>query len=254
MAKRTRRTTVLESMAASIDKSPQRAFRPAWVQSLATALLLPLFIALGFWQLQRAQEKQDLFSAEAAAEQATPRPVSGLVASPLPQHASATGRYDGHLFLLDNRVKKGHAGYEVLAPLRLSGGRAVLVNRGWVAQGASRSDLPEVSVPDETVTVTGLAFTPKSPPFDLSDRETFASGWPRVVQSEVPSRLAEVLDYRLLPVVLYPDDSAVAAQKVAALHGFPPARHRAYAWQWFAMAVVLVAVYLSHGFKRGRKS
>jgi len=216
-------------------------------------VLLPLLIALGFWQLQRAQEKQDLFSAEAAAEQASPRPVAELAASSLPQHAIVSGRYDRHLFLLDNRVKNGHAGYEVLAPLRLSDGRGVLVNRGWVALGNSRSDLPKISVPDQTVTVTGLAFTPEAPPFDLSDRETFASGWPRVVQSEVPSRLAEVLDYTLLPVVLYPDDSAVAAHKVAALHGFPPARHRAYAWQWFAMAMVLVGVYLRHGFKRGRR-
>jgi len=227
-------------------------FRPALVQTLATLVLLPTFIALGAWQMDRAVEKRQLFAAEAAAEHAPPVPVASLGASKMPLHAKAAGHYDHHLFLLDNRVRNRRAGYEVLAPLRLEDGRGVLVDLGWVAQGASRRQLPTVHAPAGSVRVTGLALTPQPPPFALSDRETFAVGWPKVVQTAVPSRLAEELGYRLLPVVLYPDGSRVAAHEVAAMHSFGPSRHHAYAAQWFGFAVVLVIVYLWHGLRRGR--
>ena len=228
-------------------------FRPALVQTLGTLVLLPTFIALGNWQMNRAVEKAHLFAAEAAAEHAAPVPVTALGKSHMPLHARAEGHYGQHLFLLDNRVRHKQAGYEVLAPLRLEDGRGVLVNLGWVAQGASRKELPEVRAPGGDVTVTGLALTPAPPPFALSDRATFASGWPKVVQTSVPSRLAQVLGYQLLPVVLYPDGSKVAAHEVAAMHAFGPARHHAYAAQWFGFAVVLVVIYLWHGLRRGRQ-
>ena len=239
-------------MAASIDKRRQPVFRPGLAQTLAGAALLSLLLALGVWQLRRADEKAALLAAEAAARQAVPVAVTTLSAAPLPRHASAEGHYDLHLFLLDNRVAKGRAGYELLAPLRLSDGRAVLVDLGWWPQGADRSQLPAIPVPAGEVAVIGLAVTPAAPPFELSPREAMAPGWPKVVQAAVPARLAATLGYRLLPVVLYPDGSDVAARRLATLNRFGPERHRAYAVQWFVMAMVLVGIYLHHGFQRGR--
>lgn len=231
-----------------------RRFRPALVQTLGTLVLLPTFIALGTWQMNRAVEKQQLFDAEAAAEQAPPVPVTALGASTMPLHARAKGQYDRrHLFLLDNRVRDRRAGYEVLAPLRLADGQGVLVNLGWVAQGASREDLPTVDAPTGSVHVTGLAITPQAPPFALTDQETFAAGWPKVVQTALPDTLEEQLGYPLRPVVLYPDGSKVAAHEVEALHAFGPSRHHAYAAQWYGFAVVLVVIYLWHGMRRARQ-
>lgn len=244
----------MASMAANIDKQRRHGFHPALAQTLVMITLLPILVALGVWQFHRALEKERLFAAVAAAEQAVPLPVTSLPATNLPLHASATGRYGEHLFLLDNRVRASRAGYELLAPLRLADGRAVLVDRGWLSQGASRADLPMVAAPLGVVTVTGMALTPMPPPFFLSDREVFAPGWPKVVQTAVPQRLATVLGYPLLPVVLYPDGSAAAADELAAMHAFGPERHRAYALQWFAMAAVLVAVYLHHGLHRGTQA
>ncbi|MDO8598096.1 MAG: SURF1 family cytochrome oxidase biogenesis protein, partial [Sulfuricaulis sp.] len=37
-----------------------RQFRPGLVPSLAVAVLLPLFLTMGYWQLQRAEEKREL--------------------------------------------------------------------------------------------------------------------------------------------------------------------------------------------------
>lgn len=228
-------------------------FRPALVQSLATLVLLPIFLGLGSWQIQRAAEKQLLLDAESAARHASPVPVESLGPTNVPLHARASGQYGEHRFLLDNRVRNRRPGYEVLAPLRIADDQAVLVNLGWVAQGASRAQLPTVEVPTGTVQVTGLAMTPQPPPFELSDRETFAAGWPKVVQTAVPDTLEKELDYQLRPVVLYPDGSEVAAHKVKVMHEFGPSRHHGYAAQWFGFAVVLMIVYLWHGLHRGRQ-
>lgn len=252
---RDNRTADLPGGTASTTQTSRggRRFRPALVQTLGTLILLPVFLGLSFWQMERAAEKDHLLEAESAARHASPVPVDSLGPTDVPLHARASGRYDEHLFLLDNRVRDRRAGYEVLAPLRLADGAAVLVNLGWVAQGASREQLPTVEAPSGTVEVTGLAMTPEPPPFALSDRETFAPGWPKVVQTAVPATLEQELGYRLRPVVLYPDGSDVAAHKVKVMHDFGPSRHHGYAAQWFGFAVVLVIVYLWHGLHRGRQ-
>ena len=249
------RTADLPGGASSVTNASARGrrFRPALAQTLATLVLLPVFLGLSFWQVQRAAEKQQLLEAESAARHAAPVPVASLGPTDVPLHARATGRYDQHLFLLDNRVRDRRPGYEVLAPLRIADGEAVLVNLGWVAQGASRAQLPAIEVPTGTVEVTGLAMSPEPPPFELSDRETFAAGWPKVVQTAVPGTLEQELDYPLRPVVLYPDGSEVAAHKVEVMHEFGPSRHHGYAAQWFGFALVLVIVYLWHGLHRGRQ-
>lgn len=232
-------------------------FRPALVQTVVTVLLLPSFIALGVWQMHRAVEKKRLFAAEAAAEQATPQTLDASSTGKPSLHARAHGQYDRHhLFLLDNRVRDGRVGYFLLAPLRLGGAganaKAVLVNLGWVAQGDSRQELPKVAVPEQPQTVTGLALTPDVPPFHLTDRQEFASGWPKVVQSAQPKQLEKELGYSLLPVVLYPDGSQVAKDRKKSMHAFGPSRHYGYAAQWFGFAAILVGIYLWHGFKRAR--
>ena len=219
-------------------------------QSLATLLLLPLLLGLGLWQLQRAELKAALFASEAAAMQAAPQPVTALAHSALPHHVSASGHYDHRLFLLDNRVRDGRAGYEVLAPLRLADGRGVLVDRGWVAQGASRQQRPTLHVPTDEQHLTALALTPAPPPLSLKTQKN--TGWPRVVQSALPQHLADELGYTLLPVVLYPDGTQAAVRERAALHHFGPERHRAYALQWFVMAALLLFFYLRHGLSRGK--
>ncbi|QGT78733.1 hypothetical protein GM160_07370 [Guyparkeria halophila] len=250
-----KRTADLPGGASSLTKATARGrrFRPALAQTLATLILLPVFLGLSFWQVQRAAEKQQLLEAESAARLATPVPVDSLGPTNVPLHARASGRYDEHLFLLDNRVRDRRAGYEVLAPLRITDDEAVLVNLGWVAQGESRGQLPTVGTPTGTVQVTGLAMTPQPPPFELSDRETFAAGWPKVVQTALPGTLEKELGYRLRPVVLYPDGSEVAAHRVEAMHEFGPSRHHAYAAQWFGFAVILMIVYLWHGLHRGKQ-
>src|SRR5712675_2812989 len=93
------------------------SFRPrAWALVLA-GLACAAGIALGNWQARRAEQKRVL-GAELAAKQIAARGTF------LPRHS----------VLLDNKLRHGRPGYEVITPLRLAGSDMhVLVNRGWIA-------------------------------------------------------------------------------------------------------------------------
>ena len=65
------------------------------------------------------------------------------------------------------RCTAGRAGYQVVTPLRLDDGRVVLVNRGWIAAGATRAEPPREAPPPGRVVVVGrLNATPGYFEFD----------------------------------------------------------------------------------------
>lgn len=231
------------------DKT-RRRFHPALRPTLAMLTLLPVLVALGIWQLDRAAQKARLDVARAALRRLPPLVLGADMQVPPGRRVIAEGRYDRrHSFLLDNRVRHDRAGYAVLTPLRLAPhGAAVLVERGWLASSGRRDRLPPVSTPGGPVRLEGEVWRPSPPLFALSDREAFAPSWPKVVQTAVPERLARLLGYRLLPFVVSVGAASEAERAVG--RGFGPARHRAYAVQWFALALVLVGGWVALSFGR----
>jgi len=232
-------------------------FRPALWPSLATLLLLPLLAGLGLWQLERAAWKQDLIAAHAERSRRPPQALSTLLASGEVlqyRQTTARGRYDlGHQLLLDNRTDQGRAGYHVLTPLRLAdGGGTVLVNRGWVPMGNDRAQLPALPGPDGMVTMKAIITLPPDKVFRLDAAEEVNAGWPQVVQQVELQPLGQRLGTRLLPVVLLLDAEAdhgfVRTWKP--VYGITPDKHRAYALQWFTLALVLLLIYISVNTRR----
>src|SRR5215472_12931909 len=122
-----------------------RQFRPRTIPTLAAVAFIALTIALGNWQRHRAAEKDALAAqfAAAAREPALELPSVDEEALALRfRSVKATGEYDAkQQILIDNKVRAGRPGFDVVAPLKLEGsGRYVLVDRGWIAQGASRRE------------------------------------------------------------------------------------------------------------------
>lgn len=226
-------------------------FHPGLWPSLIVAALLVLLIGLGFWQLDRAEQKRALL------EDFRDRPTEAAVRlhaglEPKPgwryRQAWARGEYDGrHQFLLDNKVHNGRVGYHVLTPLRLAHSDAVvLVNRGWVPQGRTRQDLPALPVSSEgTVTVEGVIDLPPEDVFTLGEGEDRAPGWPKVLQRIRFDLQGSQLDADLLPLVLLlgPDEPDGFVRQWAPVPSFGPARHIGYAVQWFALALALVILF-----------
>jgi surfeit locus 1 family protein len=232
-------------------------FRPGLWPTLATLALLPVLVGLGKWQLERAAWKQGLIDAHEASVQLAPVELgwlldSGELAAFRP--VGARGQYDlAHQLLLDNRTYRGQAGYHVLTPLRLPGGDSVvLVNRGWVPTGPDRAVLPELPGPSGLVSVEAVTSLPPEKLFRLGDAEESHAGWPKVVQQLDLARLEQVLDTRLLPVILLLDetDAHGFVREWKPVYGVTPDKHRAYAMQWFTLAVVLLLIYIGVNSKR----
>ncbi|HET9484532.1 MAG TPA: SURF1 family protein [Xanthomonadales bacterium] len=231
------------------------AGRLAWIVS---ALLLATgFAALGAWQLERARWKSDYLAAHAAALAAPPAGFAAAAGRAPPHRVAGEGRYDDAVtVLLDNRLRDGRAGIEVLTLFRPADGAApLLVDRGWLPLPADRTVPPIAPAGAAPVEVSGLRVAAPSTGLAIGRLE-FARGappplWPRLDTARLGELLGEPVDAR---VVLLDD---------AAPHGFarawpalpntlPPERHRGYAVQWFALAATVLVVASLLLFRRRR--
>lgn len=231
--------------------------RPGRASTFVTLLLLPLLLALGFWQLDRARQKAELQAA--FAERFEQPPAALAVVNPADpanryRRVIAVGRYDsGHQLLLDNQVRDGQPGYHVLTPLRSTDGAAILINRGWLPLGASRQELPDISVTAEPVTISGWLAQPAQPGFRLGDAAGGDLKWPRVIPYVDYQRLAILLGYSLQPAVILLEPGASAGywrDWQPRFGGYGPERHQGYAAQWFALAAALLILYLAVNTRR----
>jgi surfeit locus 1 family protein len=229
----------------------KRVFAPGLAGTLATALLLPCLLALGFWQLERAEQKRALIAAyEAGADRLIEvGSVAALQRLPRYQRVRLRGHYEpARQVLLDNMPsQQGRPGYQVLTPLRLPDGDVVLVNRGWVPLGTTRESLPEIAVGAGSRDVTGrLAGLPR-PGLRVGEAPAFdAPNWPLVLNYPTAEQLADLYDEPIAEslVLLDPEDGDGYERAWEARFGFGPERHVGYAVQWFALAAALLAIYV----------
>jgi cytochrome oxidase assembly protein ShyY1 len=145
---------------------------PGWLARLAVTLILAVvMVLLGMWQWQRHEERSAFNARIDAAEVSDPVPLTQVMTAPQPGEAvggelpidaewskvTVTGRFDpSHEILVRGRTVSGKVGVEVLTPLRLPDGTAVLVDRGWTANVGSATELPDPpDPPTGEVTVVG---------------------------------------------------------------------------------------------------
>ena len=203
------------------------------------------FVSLGNWQARRAEEKRTM---GAQFDQALRSPPVALVpgvdpAGLIHKHVAARGRFVAeHTVFLDNKVRGGRAGYEVVTPVRLAGSDwHVLVDRGWIAAPASRASLPEVRTPANDLEVDGIAL--ERLPHAL-EAGTAPRG--KVRQNLDVSSFAAETGLRLEPLVIEQhSDSHDGLGRDWPRPDFGVARHQSYALQWYsfaALAIVLLIV------------
>lgn len=235
--------------------------RAVWrrqIPTFATVILFPLLLSLGFWQLDRAQQKRNMLSVYTHRGQLEPlsldQPLDDIETLHY-RRVRVQGHYDAaHLVLLDNKVYQGRVGYHVLIPLHVTGADVhVLINRGWVPLGKSRQTLPDISVKSGPVTVSGIIHLPSSQVFALGDiqgdRDGGKDDWPAVVQWLDIAHVAQQMGYPLQEFVILQDppeadDLANGPIRQWVLTVSSPERHTAYAVQWFALSAVLVIIYI----------
>jgi len=222
-------------------------FRPGIKMSIAVVVLLPLTIALGFWQLHRAAEKRALEDARLASFGTLPMDEARLEGASEYARFRLTGRFDTvRQFLVDNHSRHGVPGYLVVTPFDTTGGRRVLVTRGWVAAPVSRDDLPAIDVGLDVVTIEAVRWGREAP---TTSAEEWTTTWPKRVQHIEVARMANAVG--ALPIELRLDEGQPGSlEQIVPGEEMTPARHVAYAVQWFGMALALAVAFTVFGFAR----
>jgi cytochrome oxidase assembly protein ShyY1 len=176
-----------------------------WLGFAALAVsLAATMVGLGLWQLDRYHQRSSVNARIDAATRAAAVPVAAVLTAgedPPPGAAwtrvTGTGRYDpAHEIVVRERTVDSRVGFEILDPLRLPDGSAVLVDRGWLPADATGGALALPAVPPAPageVTVTGLVHLPES----RASAATRTAGV-LTVRRIAPSRLASSMPYPVL--------------------------------------------------------
>lgn len=223
-------------------------------------LAMALLCALGFWQLDRAEQKRQLLLQQQVAMTGEVLDLNRIeiedIDSVRYRPVKMAGHYDAaHQFLIDNQISEGKSGYLVLTPFIIDEGRrAILVNRGWLALGEDRSRLPALPVDTQHRQISGRLNSFPSVGLKLRGAEIPTVGWPSVVQLVESRILSEKLGYPLHEFQVELDagqaDGYQRQWKIAV--PIPPEKHLAYAVQWFGLALTLTALFVWISLKKSQ--
>lgn len=230
-----------------------------WPLMLIIAVLMILaMLRLGIWQLSRADQKQTLLDQKISRADQPPVALANISAALASggsadnpfrfRSVSAQGKYlSRNSIYIDNQVVDGQVGYRVFTPIQLrlaeqaqiTNQQVVLVDRGWIGVGESRSELPTFYTESNDVTIHGRLNIPPAQPPLWNDAYDVAQGQ---VWAYLPiEEYAEQMSLSVLPLVieLAPEDvpNPQFTRRLAKIDDEWVAKHHGYAFQWFAMAL-----------------
>jgi len=230
------------------------SFRPRIWPLLLAAAACAGAIALGNWQSRRADEKRAIGAELDAAMRAAPLDLSATAPAGayVLKHVAARGSFVPALtVLLDNKLRHGRPGYEVVTPLRLAGSDAhVMVDRGWLQVAPNRDKTPAVRTPAGEVRVEGLGLARL--PHALA---AGAAEKGPVRQNLDLDAFAAESGLRLVPIVLQQHSNA----DDGLLREWPRPdagveMHESYELQWYSLAALAVVLGVVFAFRRAKPS
>lgn len=233
--------------------------RPKWIFGhLLVLALVVAMVNLGFWQLRRLHQRK-AFNNRILTNEAKPAaPLPGVLGPHATEddatadqgrNVRATGHYDtAESIVVTGQSINNVPGVWVMTPLVLEDGRAVLVNRGFIADNGGLSAPPAGAEPPAgTVTVTG-SIQPTETPSGLQHRDSVGASRRTNFTFVDIGRIQTQIRQQLLPGWLLataqkpPYTGKVVLQPVT-----PPelsnGPHLSYAIQWFAFSAIGVFGY-----------
>lgn len=231
------------------DVRPLEITRAGLVGTLAVFVVAAVCVRLGFWQLDRRDQRLER---NAAAAVRMAEPMLSLTVAPsdttgLPyRRAAVEGEYDNdRVIVLAGRSRAGVPGVHLFTPLRMDGG-SLLVNRGWLPSRDAATIDPGAVVRRGRVRVEGL-FLPFPEVENPATGGGFRTTWFRLdgqaIRDQFPYPVAPVYLLRQRPgeaggtagrgeasgdpVTLDPPDLSAGP-------------HLSYAVQWFSFALIFV--------------
>ena len=218
---------------------------------------IAVLLALGTWQLQRLEWKEALIAERQAQARAAPITLPVHITDPAAlefRRAEVAGRFlhDRELYL-EGRSHHGQGGLHIVTPLALDDGRIVLVDRGWVPSERRPPENRRLGQVERPVIVLGHLrrggwrgsdlFRPENQP------ETNTWLWPDLPAMAARTGLDGVITglYVVAGPAANPGGLPIGSEAAVALRN----DHLQYAVTWYALALVLLVVYVLYHVRTG---
>lgn len=229
-------------------------FSRRWLLSTLAVIVGMIILArLGFWQLDRLDQRRAKNAALIAALESEPVNLNEAelpddLSSLKDRDAVVQGEFDfTHQGIVKLQTFQGRPGVNLVAPLVLADGEtAVLVDRGWVPDESSANNWADYNEPGPQTIQGYIALTQTLNRLGASSASTVADNleWYRVdigaIQKQMP--------YKLLPVYVKqaPGENnqqpPLRSEREVDLSEGP---HLSYAIQWFLFSTILGAMYIA---------
>ncbi len=221
---------------------------PPWRQPVLVLLGVVIclgMLRLGVWQLDRADQKQAIVDERQERADATIIDLIDLPELTATQNrfrpVRVTGKYlPNKTIYLDNQTFKQQVGYQILTPMQLDGSeRLILIARGWIETGPNRNRLPDLITPVDTLTITGRLNTPIGPPPLWNDEYPVHSGarWQYLDLIMAQTQIGQELYPLVLELSPEFDGDRYLKRAWQGIDDREVNKHKAYAFQWFAMSL-----------------
>jgi surfeit locus 1 family protein len=204
-----------------------------------------LLISLGFWQLDRADEKRAIEDQIFRANSGDVELIDSaeFLKDKEYYHVRLQGSYIGdRQFIYDNQIVDQISGYYVLTPFILKGdSKSVLINRGFIPWNGRRDKLADIDI-REKLTEVKVQISKPVKRMELKVSET-TGDFPILIQALDLDEMSAIASLDLGSVVglLSPESENGFVRQWEPYTGSIE-RHIGYAIQWFLMALVLAFI------------
>ena len=208
-----------------------------------SCVFIVIFTFLGFWQIERGILKVELLDKFNKEQTKPPNKISN--SSEAWSRVFIEGRYDPfQQTLIDNQINNGKVGYKIYTPFYYGDDQAIFVDRGWIPQGKTRNDLPNLDFNANKMTITGSLIKPEKEV--LAGDELLTNKWPMVSQTKSPEIIETAYKNKFFDKVLILEPGSKFMNEYIAIIPFSinPAKHFGYALQWFTMSIVLAGMFI----------
>lgn len=218
-------------------------------------------VRLGFWQLDRADQKREILSDQTAQSTLPVIDVNSIFAStPRTEEMVAKLRFrnvfaegvflDEHTIFIENQVINSKAGYKVITPFQTQQG-LLLVDRGWMPVDFQVTGDLAVKTPGSFTKLTGRFNKPYSKPplWDDSFPINIGNRWQYVDLEHLTKQLGAEVFPLMLELAPTSEPSASLTVQWQEISDLWVAKHSAYAFQWFSMSFVFFVACLVLAFR-----
>ncbi|MEI6868686.1 MAG: SURF1 family protein [Methylophilaceae bacterium] len=236
------------------------SFNYKLLPSLVFIIFFTLFIKLGFWQLDRADQKKIINMAFVERQNQPPIPLNKeTIQMPIIDiiwhHVTISGEFlNDKNIILDNQVVQEKAGFLIYTPFKiLDSNKIILVNRGWYPLSNSRNDVPNIPPIKGAQAIEG----------EINQMPSSGISLGKVITEKLneSSFRLQKMDYEVLSSLIGKDLMRYVVKLKKPIFdktyvidlGIPVPdsdKNYGYAFQWFAMAFTLFIIFIKLGLKK----